>query len=110
MKMNDYQYKTGATAIYPGQGSLIGLLYVGFGLGEFGEAQGKIKKILRDDDSILTDDRKQQIMDEAGDGLWYLARLCEELGTTLEEVAQMNLDKLAGRLERGTLKGSGDVR
>jgi hypothetical protein len=41
----EYQYRTAETAIYPGAGdptSVIGLAYVGLGLGEAGELQGKI--------------------------------------------------------------------
>jgi hypothetical protein len=42
--------------------------------------------------------------------LWYLSQVCKEIGCTLEEAAAENLDVLAGRQERGTLHGDGDVR
>ncbi len=37
------------------------------------------------------------MLDEAGDSLWYLASIAQDLGTTLEEIAQRNIDKLRAR-------------
>lgn len=105
-----YQVKTGNTAVYPGQDTVIGLVYCALGLGEAGELQGKVKKILRDDDGALTEEKRQAIADELGDVLWYAAQLATELDIPLEQIAQRNLDKLASRAERGTLQGSGDNR
>jgi NTP pyrophosphatase (non-canonical NTP hydrolase) len=45
-----------------------------------------------------------------GDVLWYIAALCEDMGTPMELVAQRNLDKLNSRLARGVIQGSGDNR
>lgn len=39
-----------------------------------------------------------------------IATMADFLETDLEEIAQMNVDKLTGRVERGTLQGSGDGR
>jgi hypothetical protein len=36
--------------------------------------------------------------------------LAELLGLSFSEIARMNLDKLASRMERGKLHGSGDSR
>ena len=47
---------------------------------------------------------------EAGDILWQLAGLCDVMGWSLEDVAQMNLDKLASRKQRGVIDGNGDNR
>lgn len=110
MKLNDYQNDATTTAIYPGKGTTTGLLYVALGLGEAGEVQGKVKKILRDDDGVLTREKGLAIAKELGDLLWYVANAAEELGYDLEHIAQMNLDKLFDRQERGTLQGSGDNR
>jgi hypothetical protein len=44
------------------------------------------------------------------DVCWYVAVLAYELDYTLEEIMQMNLDKLRSRQERGVLSGSGDNR
>ena len=107
---NQYQRESAKTAIYPGQNTVQGLLYTGLGLGEAGEVQGKIKKVLRDDDGILTAERRDQIIDELSDVLWYCAQMATELNTTLGDVALRNLEKLSARKKAGTIKGSGDKR
>ncbi len=112
LSFTEYQLATAATAVYPecGTGSILALAYVGLGLGESGELQGKIKKILRDDGGIVTPEKREAILAEAGDVLWYLARIADELDSSLELVAQSNLDKLSSRKERNVLTGSGDER
>ena len=47
---------------------------------------------------------------ELGDVLWFVAIMADELGVSLEQVAQQNIDKLYSRQRRGALKGSGDER
>ena len=47
---------------------------------------------------------------ELGDALWYAANLAHALDCTLDEVAEMNLNKIHNRLLRGKLHGSGDNR
>jgi len=69
-----------------------------------------MKKVIRDDDCIVTDEKKDMLKGEIGDVLWYVAQFCTEIGLDLEEVAQSNLDKLNSRKERGTLEGDGDCR
>lgn len=58
----------------------------------------------------MTPERRELIIKEIGDCLWYLSALCNELGTTLAAVALGNLRKIASRSKRGTLRGSGDER
>lgn len=109
----DYQLQCAKTAVYPecGEGTMIAVNYAALGLGnEAGEVQGKVKKAWRDDNMEITDDRRDAIIDELGDVLWYMARLADELGVSLQQVADKNLEKLFGRLERGTIQGSGDNR
>jgi NTP pyrophosphatase (non-canonical NTP hydrolase) len=84
--------------------------YAGLGLGESGEIQGKLKKILRDSGGTTTDETRAKIAAELGDSLWYHAALAKEFGLNLGDVAQANLDKLAARKARGTLQGDGDNR
>lgn len=103
-----YQAAARSTAIYPGQDSNAGLIYAALGLaGEAGEVANKVKKLLRDGVTTYSQD---DLISEAGDTLWYLATLCSELGVSLADVAEGNLDKLRLREAQGTLRGSGDDR
>ena len=90
--------------------TLMWLVYDGLGLGEAGEVQGKIKKIIRDNGGILTPEARDGIKDELGDTLWYITSMCQTLGITLEDVATSNIRKLHDRRARGVLEGSGDNR
>lgn len=123
MHMNEYQDKAGATAIYPGRGSMLGLMYAVLKLnGEAGEVSEKLGKVIRDDKTVLVigdnkyalksldQARKNDLKKELGDCLWYIAAIATELGCDLSEVAEANLFKLADRQERGVLSGSGDNR
>lgn len=107
------QYENAAdeTAIYPGQGQLLGLLYCALGLsGEAGEIANKVKKVLRDNDGELTPEVRDALLDELGDVLWYASQLARECRSSLGHVATLNVVKLHDRKERGTLQGSGDSR
>jgi NTP pyrophosphatase (non-canonical NTP hydrolase) len=109
MTPNEYQTAALQTAFYPNQGN--NLIYPVLGIcGESGEVAEKAKKIIRDGGGILTDPDREKIALEASDVCWYLAVLAYELDYTLEEIMQMNLDKLASRQQRGVLSGSGDNR
>lgn len=110
MDFNTYQELAVGTAIYPNKGTIMGLAYAALGLGEAGEVQGKVKKILRDDNGEITEEKKLQIAYELGDLLWYIAAAASELGIDLDGVAEYNISKLKSRKQRGTLHGSGDNR
>ena len=108
MELNKYQEEAVKNKIY-GYGSAI--IYPALGLGnEAGEVQGKIKKVLRDNGGVFDEISKIAILDELGDCLWYISALAEDLGYSLEEVAQLNLIKIRRRRENGTIGGSGDSR
>ena len=90
---------------------MLNVSYLALGLtNEAGEVAGKIKKIIRDNNSIISDATRLAIGDELGDVLWYLFMLSNEIGLDVNAVAQRNLDKLASRKQRGVIKGSGDNR
>ena len=108
MNMNDYQFVSRKTAIYP---KSQGFVYCVLGLvGESGEIADKLKKVIRDKNSKLGEEEIMGVDKELGDVLWYVSNLAHELGFTLEEIAQMNVDKLQSRMERNKLSGSGDDR
>lgn len=109
MTLNEYQEGASKTALYPDVGK--NLIYPILGLcGESGELAEKMKKLIRDDAGILTDERKMLMKKELGDVLWYVSQIARELDTTLDEIATENLTKLASRMERGALHGNGDLR
>lgn len=105
---NEYQEKAATTAIYPKE---LGLYYTALGLAsESGEVASDVSKMIRDDGGVLTQDRREKLKSEISDSLWMVAMVAKELGFTLEEIAQYNLDKLADRKARGVLGGSGSQR
>lgn len=119
--LDAYQEIATKSAIYPGEGTALGLMYTALkGCGEAGEFAEHVGKAMRDDGfgntgvdgkSIpLTEERKLFLIKEIGDDLWYLAAKCNELGIRLSDAAYVNLDKLCSRGERGVLNGSGDNR
>lgn len=132
-----YQNLALRSAFYPGKGTPVGLMYCALKLnGEAGELAEHVGKAMRDDGfgctaanrsresssgikrwveyepgvAILTEDRREHLIKEVGDVLWYVAAVARELDLTLSEVAHRGLAKIADRTERGTLGGSGDDR
>jgi len=115
MTLEAYQDKAAEYIFYKGA-----LLYPTLGLnGEAGEVAEKVKKLHRDDEmNFLTEDFPDQLDPEdafelaleLGDVLFYLAACAGDIGYSLEEVAELNIEKLKDRKERGKLAGSGDFR
>jgi NTP pyrophosphatase (non-canonical NTP hydrolase) len=109
MNFTDYQAKSRRTANYPAIGHPV--VYPTLGLtNEAGEVAGKIKKIFRDKGGVISLADRDALKGELGDVLWYLAQVCTELGLSLDEVAEHNLEKLFSRLQRGKINGEGDDR
>ena len=104
-----YQDAAESTAIYPDKGD--NLYYPALGLaGEAGEVCEKIKKIMRDQRGFITEENEEELVKELGDVLWYVANLASEINRNLSEIAEVNLQKLEDRKNRGKLQGSGDNR
>ena len=106
MNFSEYQERANATAIY---NTKFSIMYPTLGLaGEAGEVAEKVKKIIRDNKSII--DEKESVAKELGDVLWYVAAVARDIGYSLEVIAEMNIEKLESRRERGVLQGNGDNR
>lgn len=90
---------------------LLSTLYCTLGLiGEAGEIAEKIKKIIRDKNCEVSEEDRTLLVKEDGDCVWYSGALAVELDSSLEQVAQVNIEKLQSRKQRGVLQGSGDNR
>lgn len=109
MNFAEYQDKARQTARYPVIGH--GVIYPTLGLtNEAGEVSGKIKKIFRDKEGLIGDAERAALQAELGDVLWYLAQVSTELGLSLDEIAEHNIEKLLDRQARGKIMGDGDNR
>ncbi len=100
----DYSYWVEAKMLTEGDARLVentlGLV------GEAGEVAEKVKKLIRDSTKVDRD----EIIKELGDVVFYATALANYFDGSLEEVVEVNIDKLDGRERRGTLRGSGDTR
>ncbi len=109
MNFDEYQARAKQTARYPVIGH--GVIYPTLGLtNEAGEVSGKIKKIFRDKEGIISEADRTALLAELGDVLWYLAQVSTELGLSLDEIAEHNIAKLLDRKMRGKIQGEGDNR
>lgn len=109
MNFAEYQEQAKQTAKYPVIGHAV--IYPTLGLtNEAGEVSGKIKKIFRDKEGIISDEDRAALRAELGDVLWYLAQISTELGLSLDEIAEHNIAKLLDRQVRGKIHGDGDNR
>lgn len=118
--LNSYQNLAAKTAKYTDNTDgipWIGLSYLTMKLtGEAGEFSEKMGKLVRDTPYWREQtqnwpvETKEALKKELGDVLWYVANLSQELGYSLQNVAEANLEKLESRKERGVIGGSGDNR
>ena len=118
--MQTYQEKAYTTAAY---GDNVEYPFMSL-CEEAGEVMGKLGKYVRKNDVYVGDavlaamcpmNERERILrkgviKELGDLQWQLAACCTELGITLEELQESNLEKLQGRVDRGTIEGAGDNR
>ncbi len=113
MTFDEYQKKAIATDLFEGERSidsqafftkLLGLV------GETGEIAEKFKKIYRDNGGKISKEQTNDIKKELGDVLWYTAVISEYLNISFDDVAELNIAKLASRKARGKVSGSGDDR
>lgn len=109
MDLNEYQRIARKTAIYPNVGNDVNYPTLGL-CGEAGEFADKFKKVLRDDNGIISPTVRHTLILELGDVFWYLANIACELKVDLNTVAELNQDKLSDRAKRNVISGSGDTR
>ena len=109
MTFSEYQKESRKTALYPDKDH--NFVYPTLGLaGESGEVSEKIKKVIRDKGGVIDESDREALAKELGDVLWYVSQIATEVGLELDRIANLNIEKLASRLERGVLHGSGDNR
>lgn len=65
--------------------------------GEVGEFQNIVKKIKRDDNGIISDEKLHEMKDELGDIIWYWLFVCDILGLNPESIFEWNMHKLRRR-------------
>lgn len=122
LTLNEYQKKAMTTCME----SSDNMLYMMMGLcEEVGELQGKFSKGIRKKHIEATslnnfrcfdmeyneyEEWLELVQKEVGDVLWMVAGFCNVMGWSLEEVAKLNLEKLASRKERNVIDGEGDNR
>ena len=97
MTINEYQ-KLAMTTLNPALSPKDVLINGVMGLcGESGEAIDLVKKHLAQGHEL----NKEQLAKELGDIAWYLAETATAIGYPLEEILQMNIDKLKKRYPQG---------
>ena len=126
MELNKYQKRAMSTCMPSCENISYMLLNL---VGEVGELASKIAKNIRKENVYIggqqdlkglsklcvyphfidnMEDWDEELKKEAGDILWQLSGLCTVMGWELNDVAKMNLDKLAARKAAGTIDGNGD--
>ena len=68
--------------------------------GEVGETLDMIKKWIFHEKAFDTEG-VEHLKKELGDIMWYMAMMCHSLGFDLDEIMQMNIDKLRARYPEG---------
>lgn len=103
MTFEEYSVKVEETVKYQGTPKEC-LTYASIALGgEVGEYLNEYKKWLRTPRLPIDTPQgaeRQRMLLELGDMLWYLSRVAYELGSSIGNVAQMNVDKLRARYSK----------
>lgn len=112
--LNEYQQDAKSTRMT----SCDNITYLTMGMfAEAGEVADKIAKWVRKREAYVSNaylvfgtsnpekvyERRRELLKEVGDVLWFVACLADHLGFTLQEVAEMNIEKLQERKANGTI-------
>lgn len=93
MHLTEFQLTTRRTWRDHGDPRLA-LLHCAMGIAEeAGEAVGVVKRHIGYGEPL----DREKLVRELGDLLWYLARAADEVGVTLDQVAEVNVAKLRAR-------------
>lgn len=76
---------------------------------EAGEVAGKVAKYMRKQDTDY-ETLRSNVGKELGDVAYQLSEAARQFGFTLQQIIDMNVDKLTDRKDRGVLVGEGDNR
>ena len=109
MTLSDYQLAALRTANPKDNKNELFHLLLGL-CGEAGEIAEKAKKIVRDEGSDFSKWDRDDIVKELGDVMWHVAVIADYFDIPLDEVGEKNIAKLADRLRRNMIGGSGDDR
>lgn len=81
---------------------------------EAGEVAGKAAKFVRKTNTGVSPEMlgtlRTDVAKELGDVLYNVSEAARQFGFTLQEIVNINYDKLKDRLDRGVLVGEGDNR
>lgn len=111
MTGSEYQRLAMQTCNIPPENKSDRFYHAVFGLNsEAGEVAGILQKKYQGHEAD-----KQHMMKELGDCLWMIAEACEAIGTSMDTVMEMNIEKLKARypdgfeVERSLHREEGDV-
>lgn len=94
-RLEDWSYLNTRRKIFPDTGAILNAC---LGLsGEVGEFNDLIKKAIFHEKPIDIQHAKKEL----GDVMWYVALMCTAFGWDLDEILQMNIDKLSKRYPEG---------
>jgi NTP pyrophosphatase (non-canonical NTP hydrolase) len=111
MNFDEYQEKASVTATFAESDEKYKLMYLTLGItSEAGEVADKIKKVMRNDNGVMSEEAREAIKTEIGDVLWYLSQLSRLLGISFDAVAEKNIAKILDRQARNVIKSTGDNR
>lgn len=111
MDFNEYQKLAARTATFEGRDPWYPLMYVALGIaGESGELIEKLKKVMRNDNGVISDEKREAMKQEIGDVLWYLSQFARLIDIPFEDAAKANIDKTWDRAQRGVIRSEGDTR
>ena len=114
LTLNEYQKRAMSTCL-PACENIVYMLN-GF-TAEVGEFNDKVAKWVRKgiaridnnclvfntSDEAIVEDYRHELIKELGDCAWFIAGLAMVLGVPLDDVCQININKLAARKKEGTI-------